>query len=86
MEQEFVKWVASIKKRYKQSQIKAAIRVNSELIAFYFNLGKEISESSFKKQYGNSFFKVLSEELKKDIPNSAGFSQRNLAYIESFYK
>ena len=85
MEQEFVKWVASIKKRYKQSQIKAAIRVNSELIAFYFDLGKEISESSFKKQYGNSFFKNLSDELKKNSSNTAGFSIENLRYVEKFY-
>ena len=85
MEQEFVKWVASIKKRYKQSQIKAAIRVNSELIAFYFDLGKEISESSFKKQYGNSFFKKLSDELKKNASNTAGFSIENLRYVEKFY-
>ena len=85
MEQEFVKWVASIKKRYKQSQIKAAIRVNSELIAFYFDLGKEISESSFKKQYGNSFFKKLSDELKKNASSTAGFSIENLRYVEKFY-
>ena len=51
MEKQFIEWVASIKKNYQQSQIKAAIRVNSELIAFYFNLGKEISESDFKREY-----------------------------------
>ena len=85
MEKQFIEWVASIKKNYQQSQIKAAIRVNSELIAFYFNLGKEISESDFKREYGNRFFDTLSKELRKTIPDAKGFSIENLRYIEKFY-
>ena len=44
----FKKWVNSISAKYKQSQIKAAIKVNSEMLSFYFELGKEISYTSFK--------------------------------------
>ena len=86
MENNFNEWVMAIKKDYQRSQIKASIRVNSELIAFYFNLGKEINESSYKKVYGSSFFNTLSKELKKEIPDAKGFSPSNLRYIESFYK
>lgn len=85
MKQEFVEWVASLSKKYKQSQIKASIRVNLELLKFYFELGKEINESNFKKEYGNRFFIKLSDQLKKTIPNSSCFSTRNLRYVESFY-
>ena len=85
MEQKFIEWIASIKKNYQQSQIKAAIKVNSNLIAFYFQLGKEISKSDFKREYGNSFFKTMSDELKKSMPKSSGFSIENLRYIERFY-
>lgn len=55
------------------------------MISFYFTLGKEISESSFKKEYGSKFYINLSNELKKLLPNTVGFSPRNLSYIESFY-
>lgn len=44
---EFKNWVLSISVKYKQSQIKAAIKVNSEMLSFYFELGKEISNTSF---------------------------------------
>ena len=85
MEQKFVEWVASLSKKYRQAQIKAAVRVNSELIAFHLELGEEISNSSFKKKYGSEFFKNLSNELTRELQNVKGFSPRNLAYIESFY-
>ena len=85
MDKPFNNWVVNLSEEYRRSQIKASIRVNSELIRFYFKLGKEINETSFKKQYGKSFFKTLSLELTKRIPNAKGFSPINLWYIESFY-
>lgn len=85
MDKPFNNWVVNLSEEYRRSQIKASIRVNSELIRFYFKPGKEINETSFKKQYGKSFFKTLSLELTKRIPNAKGFSAKNLWYIESFY-
>ena len=85
MEQSFKEWVAALSKKYRQSQIKAAVRVNSELITFNLKLGEEINNSSFKKKYGGEFFKNLSKELTRELQNTRGFSPRNLAYIESFY-
>ena len=34
-------WISELKKRYRATQIKAAIAVNSALLEFYWNLGKE---------------------------------------------
>ena len=86
MDKKFIEWVATLSKIYRQTQIKAAVKVNSELISFYFNLGKEISKSNFKKAYGSQFYKKLSEALRKEIPKGTGFSTQNLRYCESFYK
>ena len=33
-----------VQRRYRATQIKAAVSVNSALIEFYWNLGKDISE------------------------------------------
>lgn len=82
---DFKKWVSEISKKYKQAQIKAAISVNSEMIKFYFELGKEIASNSFKSTYGTKFYESLSKELILNLPNIKGFSPRNLRYIESFY-
>lgn len=85
MEQSFKEWVAALSKKYRQSQIKAAIKVNSELLFFYLELGEEISKTSFKAAFGSKFYETLSKELTSKIDNSKGFSPRNLRYIESFY-
>ncbi len=81
----FKKWVNNISARYKQSQIKAAIKVNSEMLSFYFELGKEISYTSFKAEYGSKFYDNLSKELIKILPNVTGLSPVNIRYMERFY-
>ena len=42
--QEYVEWIKSISLNFKQCQIKAASKVNEEMLLFYWNLGKDISE------------------------------------------
>ena len=85
MEQSFIEWVATLSKKYRQAQIKAAVKVNTELLTFYFELGKEISKSSFKSQYGSKFYENISKELTSNLKDAKGFSPRNLRYIEKFY-
>ena len=82
---DFKKWVAELSNEYRKSQIKASVRVNGELLSFYFELGKEINGTSFKAQYGSKFYDNLSKELIKNLSDAKGFSPRNLRYIEKFY-
>ncbi|MCQ2797620.1 MAG: PDDEXK nuclease domain-containing protein [Bacilli bacterium] len=86
MNNEFKAWVSNISEKYKQAQIKAAICVNSEMLKFYFELGKEIANNSFKATYGSRFYDSLSEELVSNLPNVKGLSPKNIRYIEKFYK
>ena len=81
----FQKWVESLSQNYKRAQIKAAISVNAELIRFYYELGEEISKTSFKANYGNRFYETLSNELIKRSPGVKGLSQVNIRYAERFY-
>ena len=73
----FKAWVQEISKEYKRSQIKAAIKVNGELIKFYFKLGGEIANTSYKKQYGNSFYQTLSNELISNLEENKQFDKKN---------
>lgn len=36
-------WIEELSQRYKHSQIKAAAHVNSEMLQFYWSLGKDIT-------------------------------------------
>ena len=79
-------WIAELKARYRQSQIKASLAVNSELLKFYFELGKDISEKQFANSYGSSFYKTLSADLIAEFPDAKGFSSTNLKYTFYFYE
>lgn len=85
IDKDFTCWIDGLSKEYKKAQIKAAIKVNSELISFYLKLGEEIANTSYKATYGSNFFSLVSSELKKRFPNSKGFSPRNIYYTEQFY-
>ncbi len=82
---EYAEWLKSLSLRFRQSQIKAAVKVNSELLKFYWSLGQDIVERDFENAYGSEFFKNLSLDLKEEFPETKGFSPTNLGYIKRFY-
>ena len=49
-------WIAELSKRYQRSQIKAATSVNSEMLAFYWSLGRDIVEMKAESQWGSRFY------------------------------
>ena len=68
----------SSKRKVKSSQLKAAIKVNYELWDLYWALGEYIVKTQEKHSWGDSFIKLLAEDLQKEFPNMKGFSQTNV--------
>ena len=83
---DYANWLQSISKRYRQSQIKAAVAVNTEMLKFYFGLGADIVRMEKDQPWGSGFLKRLSLDLKMQMPEADCFSPRNLAYMRSFFK
>ena len=83
--EQYFRWISDLKQKIQQSQIKAAIQVNSALIEMYWELGKEISERSFENTYGSGFFKQLSNDLRNEFPDIKGFSESNIKFFKRFY-
>ena len=75
-----------LSERYQRSQIKAAVSVNREMLLFYWSLGRDIIEMHAESHWGSGFFKELSRDLQREIPNAKGFSPRNLRYMKRFYE
>lgn len=86
LDKDYQNWIVDLKKRYKQSQIKAAIKVNSELIQFYWSLGRDIVKMKSESRWGSKFYESLSKDLREAFPEAAGFSIRNLKYTKQFYE
>jgi predicted nuclease of restriction endonuclease-like (RecB) superfamily len=83
--EQYIRWILDLKQKIQQSQIKAAIQVNSALIEMYWDLGKEICERNFENTYGSGFFSQLSKDLRTEFPEIKGFSESNLKYCKRFY-
>jgi len=84
IDKDYRQWVKDLVLRYRQSQIKASVKVNQEVLRFYWELGKDIVERDAENHYGSRFYPSLSRDLK-DALQTDGFSERNLRYMKSFY-
>ena len=49
LDQDYSLWIQDLSKRYRRCQVKAAIKVNDEMLKFYWSLGEDICEK--QKQY-----------------------------------
>ena len=80
-------WINDLRKRYCAAQAKAAVSVNSALLGFYWNLGKDISEKYATTQYyGSRFFECVSKDLTDSLGNARGLSVVNVRYSQRFYE
>ena len=84
-DKDFKDWLLSLKTRIRRSQIKAAIRVNEELLRLYWDLGHDIVVRQMDSEWGSGFFEQLSKELRAEFPEMSGFSSTNLKYCKRFY-
>lgn len=78
-------WINSLSLRFRQSQIKAAVKVNSELLQFYWELGRDIVELKAEDRWKENFWENLSNDLQTSLPGIKGFSITNLQYMRRFY-
>lgn len=83
LDKDYLKWVKELCKRYRQSQIKAAVKVNHVVLQFYWDLGKDICYKEAENKYGSKFYATLSRDLRNEIPDAEGLSERNLRYPKS---
>ena len=83
---DFKQWLIDLKARIRQSQIKAMIKVNSEMLRLYWDLGRDIVIRQMDAAWGSGFFEQLSKELRSEFPDMQGFSSSNLKYCKRFYQ
>lgn len=83
---EYMQLLSSLKQRYRKSQIKAAVKVNTAMLEFYWEMGRDISALYEQATYGSAFFDCLSLDLKAEFPGQAGFSTTNIKYAKRWYE
>ena len=83
---EYKQWFADIKSRLRNSQIKAAIKVNSTLLEFYWSLGCDIVKMKAEQAWGSGVLQQLSFDLRDEFPGMKGLSYTNLRYAAQWFR
>ena len=76
---------STISKLHQESHAQAAIYINSELLRLYYDFGKEIVTSPFKKIDKNILYYSLNEMAKKQFQNVVDLSPDNIERMALFY-
>lgn len=79
-------WIKELKDKVRSAQIKAALAVNTELIRFYWELGKLITEKQETAKWGDKLINQVSKDLQEEFPDIKGLSSRNLKYCRHFFQ
>lgn len=82
---EYAAWLESVKSKVRIVQIQSAIKINTELLNFYWELGTDIVAKQTEAKWGEGFLAQLSKDLMSEFPEVKGFSLRNLKYVRQWY-
>ena len=73
---EYKEWITGISTDFRKSQIRASMKINDEMLRFYWKLGKGISSMSEQFGYGMGFYKTVSDDLKSILPERGADGDR----------
>lgn len=85
VDRDYMLWLRDIKLRYRNAQIKAAVKVNAEQLLFNWQLGRDLVERKAEEKWGAGVVEQLSLDLQAAFPNSKGFGVTNLWYMKRWY-
>lgn len=85
LDSDYVQWIHDIKERFRNTQIKAAIKVNSEQLLFNWRLGHDLVVRKVEEKWGSGIVEQLSLDLRNEFPDIKGFSTTNLWYMKKWY-
>lgn len=85
LDKDYINWIKELSMRYRKSQVKVAIKVNSEMLRYYWNLGSDIVSMDAENRYGSRFYVNLSTDLNNELNGAKTFSVTTLKYCKYFY-
>ena len=85
IDNDYAEWITELKQRYRSVQVKAAVRVNAGKLIFNWQLGRDLVQKKAEERWGVGVVEQVSLDLKREFPNSDGFSERNLWYMKQWY-
>lgn len=76
--------LGEIKNRIQQAQTRAMLSVNAELVHLYWDIGRIIAGRQQQEGWGAAVIPRLARELRNELPEEKGFSERNIKLMVQF--
>lgn len=86
LDADYADWLRNVKARYHASQVKAAVKVNSEQLLFNWQLGRDLVILRAEEKWGKGVVEQVSLDLQDAFPGVKGFSTSNLWYMKKWYQ
>lgn len=78
---DYPEFLAEVKTRIAAARTRATLAVNSELIKLYRDIGHDILDREQREGWGAKVIDRLAADLRRDFPETTGFSRSNLHYM-----
>jgi predicted nuclease of restriction endonuclease-like (RecB) superfamily len=78
--------LGEIKSRIHKAQIKAVCSANAEMILMYWDIGRMIHQRKRQQGWGSAVIPRLARDIRNELPEIKGFSERNIKRMLSFYR
>jgi hypothetical protein len=78
--------LADIKSRIRQGQHRAVMSANKEMLHMYWDIGRMVAAKQDAQGWGTAVIPRLAVDLRSDMPEIKGFSERNIRRMIQFYK
>jgi predicted nuclease of restriction endonuclease-like (RecB) superfamily len=75
---EYTDLLCQVKSRIRQAQTKAILSANAEMIRLYWDIGRLVLHRQETKGWGTSVIPRLARDIRNDLPDVKGFSERNI--------
>jgi hypothetical protein len=83
---DYLQLIQDIKLRIAHSRYIAARLANREQLKLYLSVGALIDTKIQEQQWGTNVISQIALDLKKEMPELRGFSDRNLRKMRQFYQ
>ncbi len=86
LDTDYTAWLSELKQRYRQSRVKAAVKVNSEKLLWNWQMGRDLVLRKAEARWGMGIVEQVSLDLQNEFPGEQGFGARTLWYMKQWYE
>ena len=82
---DYVSWLSDVKNRFRASQAKAIVRVNTAMLELYWSIGRDLTEMHPEENWGKGIVKQFALDMRNEFPEESGFSWSNVKDMKRWY-